>query len=128
MTDRQADETVVTVPAIGLRIVVTVLSSAVAGPVLLLYGWMLLWFSPEITDPGWCRHESHTWGPDNGTFVWVMACAAGVAGTLCFGLALARLYRYRRWWPWLVAAAAILAAGWPAVVGLPGAAWCPPTS
>ncbi|WP_422739113.1 hypothetical protein ACN263_07725 [Micromonospora sp. WMMD729] len=126
MTDQRADGTTEPMSAIGPRLVVTVLSSAVAGPVLLAYGMALLWFSPEITSPGGCRQETGGFGPDSGTVLWGLACAAGVAGVLCFGVALARLHTNRRWWPWLVAAAAILAAGSPAVAGLPDAAWCPP--
>ncbi|MCM0673846.1 hypothetical protein NCC78_03875 [Micromonospora phytophila] len=126
MTDRRADEATGTSTAGWLRVVVTVLSAAVAGPVLLLYGWLLLWFSPEITNPGRCARESGEWGPDNGTFVWVVACAAGVAGALCFGLALRRMHRGGRWWPWLLAAAVFLAAGLPVVGALSSAAWCPP--
>ncbi|GAA4565181.1 hypothetical protein GCM10023176_12630 [Micromonospora coerulea] len=126
MTDPEPAEPVVAIPALGLRIVVTVVSSAVAAPVLLMYAFMLAWFSPEITEPGWCRQESAGWRPDNGTLVWFVTCTAGVAGTLYFGLALARFHRGRRWWPWLVAAAAILAAGWPALLRLSAASWCPP--
>ncbi|MER7461198.1 hypothetical protein [Micromonospora sp. NPDC126480] len=126
MTDCRADGTVAPVPAIRLRLVVTALTSAVVGPVLLLYAWLLVWYSPEITNPGGCPNESPSRGPGNGTLVWVLACAAGVAGALCLGIALARTNKYRGWWPWLLAGVVILAAGSPAVAGLPAAAWCPP--
>ncbi|WP_240943965.1 hypothetical protein [Micromonospora thermarum] len=103
-----------------------VAGSAVVGPLLLFYGWLLLWFHPEITNPGWCVQESADWGFDNGTFVWLVTCAHTVAGIVCFGLALLNLYRGRRWWLWLILAAVFLGAAWPWATGLSRAAWCPP--
>ncbi|SCF35519.1 hypothetical protein [Micromonospora mirobrigensis] len=123
MTDLPAGHVTTTAPPRALRVLVTAVASLVVGPVLLLYGWVLAWFSPEITGAGRCPG-----GVDDGALVWSVAASTTVAALLCFAVALVRLHRGGRWWPWLAAALVFLAVGFPVLSGVPSAAWCPPAS
>lgn len=125
MTDRRTDEATQTRSALRVRIVGTVASWLVVAPALPVYMYMLWWFSPEITSPGWCDQGSTWWRSYDGAVMWVVACVAIVAGALCFCVGTSRLRRSERWWPWPVAAVASVAAGWPAMTGISSAAWCP---
>ncbi|MFC0008023.1 hypothetical protein [Micromonospora siamensis] len=127
MTNLPAGHVATTGPPRALRVLATLVASLVVGPVLLLYGWVLALFSPEVTGGGRCPGQAGG-GADNGALVWSVAASTTVAALLCFLFALVRLHRGGRWWPWLVAALVFLAVGFPVLSGLPAAAWCPPAS
>ncbi|MFG1672846.1 hypothetical protein [Micromonospora sp. NPDC049282] len=99
MTTRTPD----TGPAVRTRRVLAVLASLAGGPLLLLYGYLLAWFSPEVTSDR---------AADRGAVLWVVLLATCVAAAGCLLGGWLRLGRPGRWWPWPVGVAAALAVGW----------------
>lgn len=124
MTDLGVSEATQTRSALRLRVAGTIASLLVICVALPLYIYLLLWFSPEITNPG-CDQGSSWWHTYDGTVMWVVACLSIVAATLCFIVAVSRSRRSGRWWPWPIATVACVAAGGPALTAISSAAWCP---
>lgn len=87
-----------------VRTAAAIVASILLVPLLLLNAYLLLWFAPEVTapdgDPGACL-----WGT-----IFVLSAAS--AACLAFGW---RRRQADRWWIWLLAAAVLLVAAWPAV-------------
>ncbi|MFI7211828.1 hypothetical protein [Micromonospora maritima] len=96
-------------PTVRTRRLLAALSSLVGGPLLLLYGYLLAWFSPEVTSDR---------AVDGGAVLWAVLLAACVATAGCLLAGWLRLSRPGRWWPWPVGVAAALAVGWLAAGGL----------
>lgn len=117
MADDEAVEAAPDAPPIGLRIAVAVPVAVVASWLLLMYAFHLLWFSPEILDPGQCTPSDlremgkGACGPEHGRVLWVGTCLAFVAGAICLIVTWARTPRPGRWWPWPTATMLIVI-GW----------------
>jgi hypothetical protein len=86
-------------------------------PLLLLYAYVLLYWSPALTGPGPDACDPATmggacWRPEQRTF-WIVGAAAAVPAALCLVLMVRRMRDAGRWWPWPVAAVVLgIVAGW----------------
>ncbi|SBT52935.1 hypothetical protein [Micromonospora auratinigra] len=90
--------------AVRARRLLAVLASLVGGPFLLLLGYLLAWFSPEVT--GQYR------AVDRGAALWTALLLAWLAAAGCLSAGWLRLRRPGRWWPWPVGLAVALAVGY----------------
>ncbi|WP_341715782.1 hypothetical protein QQG74_17195 [Micromonospora sp. FIMYZ51] len=112
--ERSAGFEPVPVRARALRLAVAVPLVIVGVLLLSLWAFMLLYWSPALTGPGLdpCDPAVDGWGvcwrPEQRTF-WIVAAAAGLSAATCLVISLKRLRRARRWWPWPVATAVLLA-------------------
>jgi hypothetical protein len=96
--------------AVRTRRLLAVLASLVGAPLLLLFGYLLAWFSPEVTGADRAA--------DRGAALWTILLVACVAAAGCLSAGWLRLRRPGRWWPWPVGAGVALAVGWLAAGGL----------
>ena len=107
-----------------LRLAVAIPLAVVSLPLLLLWAYLLLWWLPALTGPGPspCDPAVDGWGvcwrPEQRTF-WIVAAAVGLSGAVCLVISLIRLSRAGRWWPWPIAAAALLVSGYLAATQIP---------
>jgi hypothetical protein len=123
MADRHVDEPLT--PPFGWRIAVTAASATVAVSAMLLYTYLLWWFTPEITNPGWCQHGSW-WFRHDGAFVWAAVVLFGLVIPLALMyMTTSQLFRRRRWWPWPAGLLTVLIVAYPLVAMLSRASWCP---
>ncbi|WP_156313030.1 hypothetical protein [Micromonospora sp. HK10] len=90
--------------AVRTRWLLALLASLVGGPLLLLYGYLLAWFSPEITGAGRAADRGAAW--------WLTLLLACLATAGCLLAGWLRLRRPGRWWPWPVGIGVALAVGW----------------
>ncbi|RLP87979.1 hypothetical protein EAD89_17875 [Micromonospora sp. BL4] len=99
----------------ALRLGAAIPLAIVGFPLLLGMAFNLIWWSPALSGPGPdpCDPAVDGWGacwrPEQRTF-WIVAAAAGLPGAVCLVLTLVRISRTGRWWPWPIAAAALLVA------------------
>lgn len=82
----------------------------VAVPLLLLMGYLLLWFFPEVAGTERLR--------DAGALRWIALAVSLAAVVVSLGGMWARLAVARRWWPWPIAVLASLGASWAATTAL----------
>jgi formate hydrogenlyase subunit 3/multisubunit Na+/H+ antiporter MnhD subunit len=105
--------------AVAARTVVLVAAAIVVVPMLLLYGYLLLWFSPEVTGTDVCLPEQAACRLDDGKEIfWLLVFAASGTAMVAYALAWWRRRRAGRWWPWPVLSLVLVAAAIPAMNGL----------
>ena len=97
----------------GVRLGVAIPVALFGFALLLLYAYLLLYWSPALTGPGAEPCDPAVMGgrcrrPEQRTF-WTVAAAAGVPAAVCLVLMVRRLRDARRWWPWPVASVVLVA-------------------
>ncbi|SEG70347.1 hypothetical protein SAMN04489712_109163 [Thermomonospora echinospora] len=112
MADGESGEAVPGVQPSGARIAVALGASVVACWQLLVYGFGLVWYLPDITVRSECDpRETLGCGHEYGEAWWIGTFLVCVAGALCMILTWVRTYRGGRWWPWPPATEVIMV-GW----------------
>ncbi len=94
----------------GVRLGVVIPLAVFGVPLLLLYAYVLLYWSPALNGPAGPPCDPGVCGRPDQRYWWIAAAATAVPAAFCLVRSVRRVRDPRRWWPWPVAVVLLAAA------------------